>query len=46
MAIGFKPFGLHQIVIGITVAFLLMVIGSYLGKPSDEKRLEAFFPQR
>ena len=45
MAIGFKPFGLHQIVIGVTVAFLLMVIGSYLGKPSDEKRLEAFFPQ-
>ena len=46
MAIGFKLFGLHQIVIGITVALVLMVVGSYLGKPSDEKKLEVFFPKK
>ena len=46
MAIGFKLFGLHQIVIGITVALVLMVVGSYLGKPSDEKKLEVFFPEK
>jgi sodium/pantothenate symporter len=43
MAIGFKPFGLHQIVIGISVSLLMMVIGSLLskkGNPHDE----VFFP--
>lgn len=29
MALGFKLFGLHQIVIGITVSLLCMVIGSW-----------------
>ncbi|MDO4590462.1 MAG: sodium/pantothenate symporter [Slackia sp.] len=46
MAVGFRLFGLHQIVIGITVALLLMVAGSYMGKPSDEKALAVFFPEK
>ncbi len=46
MAVGFKIFGLHQIVIGITVSLLLMVAGSYLGKPSDKKALAVFFPEK
>lgn len=46
MAIGFKLFGLHQIVIGITVALVLMVVGSYLGKPGDKKMLQVFFPEK
>lgn len=46
MALGFKLFGLHQIVIGITVSLVLMVVGSYLGKPSDKKKLEVFFPEK
>lgn len=46
MATGFKVFGLHQIVIGITVAFVLMAVFSYLGKPSSKKDLEVFFPEK
>lgn len=48
MAIGFKIFGLHQIVIGITVSLVLMVVGSLLSKrrTEDEKHLEAFFPEK
>ena len=45
MALGFKVFGLHQIVIGITVALVLMVVGSLLGNPTERKALEPFFPQ-
>lgn len=44
MAAGFKIAGLHQIVIGITVAFLLMVVGSCLGKKDASPKIEAFFP--
>lgn len=44
MAMGFKIAGLHQIVIGITVAFVLMVVGSYLGKGKPSSKMEAFFP--
>lgn len=43
MATGFKVFGLHQITIGITVAFVLMVAASYIGKPTDEEVLAQFF---
>ena len=32
MAVGFKPFGLHQIVIGITVSLIAFVIGSFFEK--------------
>ena len=45
MAIGFKIAGLHQITIGITVALVLMIVGSLVGKPTDRKALEAFFPE-
>ena len=45
MALGFKLFGLHQITIGITVALVLMVVGSLASKPTDKAALEAFFPE-
>ena len=48
MALGFKVMGLHQIVIGITVAGVLMVVGSLLGRcdAAEEKRMrEVFFPE-
>ena len=44
MALGFKIAGLHQITIGITVALVLMVVGSLLSKPTDGEALEPFFP--
>ena len=31
MAGGFKPFGLHQIVVGISLSLVLMLIGSWIG---------------
>ncbi len=43
MALGFKIFGLHQITIGITVALILMVVGSLTSKPTEERALEPFF---
>lgn len=46
MALGFKIFGLHQIVIGISVSLLLMVVGSYFGKKNDPESLEVFFPSK
>lgn len=46
MAMGFKIAGLHQITIGITVALVLMIVGSLASKPTDDRALEAFFPQR
>ena len=45
MAMGFKIAGLHQITIGITVALVLMVIGSLASKPTDRNVLETFFPE-
>lgn len=48
MALGFKVMGLHQIVIGITVAGALMMAGSLLGRrdAADEERMcEVFFPE-
>lgn len=48
MALGFKVMGLHQIVIGITVAGVLMVVGSLLGRcdAAEEQRMrEVFFPE-
>ncbi len=38
-----KVFGFHNIVPSLVVAFVLFVIGSYLGKKDDEKTLEIFF---
>ena len=43
-AAGFKIFNLHQITIGITVSLILFLIGSYIGKKSDEDTLKIFFP--
>jgi len=41
MALGITFFGLHQIVIGISVSLLCMVIGSLLIKPKEtEKELK------
>ena len=45
MALGFKIAGLHQITIGITVALLLMVVGSLVAKPTEKQALEPFFPE-
>ena len=36
--------GLHQIVIGITVSLAFFLIGTYLGKPQEERVLRVFFP--
>jgi sodium/pantothenate symporter len=38
-------FGFHQIVVGIGVGLVLFVIGSLLGKPTDEKVQKLFFPE-
>lgn len=45
MAFGFKVAGLHQIVIGVVVAGLLMVVGSLIGKHAEKARMEVFFPE-
>ncbi len=45
MGMGVTFFGMHQIVIGITVSFVLTTIGSLIGKPSDPRALETFFPE-
>ncbi len=48
MALGFKVMGLHQIVIGVVVAGVLMVVGSLLEKrdESEQARVnEVFFPE-
>ena len=53
MALGFKLFGLHQIVIGITVSLLCMAIGSWIGNrranavdaAADAEMREVFFPE-
>ena len=45
MALGFKIFGLHQIVIGVSVAGLLMVVGSLVGKHAQSARMDVFFPE-
>ena len=44
-AAGFKILNLHQITIGITCSLILFLIGSYMGKKSDEATLKIFFPQ-
>ncbi len=43
-AAGFKIMNLHQITIGITCSLILFLIGSYLGKRSDDETLKIFFP--
>ena len=45
MTVGFKVAGMHQIVIGIVVAGVLMVVGTWIGAHAKASRLEAFFPE-
>ena len=45
MALGFKVADLHQIVIGIAVAAVLMLLGSLIGKQRPNARMEVFFPE-
>ena len=42
-ATGFKILNLHQITIGITCSLILFLIGSYLGKSTDNETLKKFF---
>ena len=42
-AIGFKIFGLHQIIIGLVVSLILFMIGVQFGKRSDDITLKKFF---
>lgn len=44
MAAGIHPFGLHQIVIGLSVSLICMVVGSLVGKPSGTNANQIFFP--
>jgi len=46
MALGIKVFGMHQIVIGVLVAFVLMVVVSLVTKGEDDKTLALFFPPK
>ena len=43
MLFGFKIAGIHQILIGVTVALIAMIVGSHLGKKTDEKILDIYF---
>ena len=43
MFFGWKIANLHQILIGISVSLLCMVIGSVVGKKTDEKVLKLYF---
>ena len=43
MLFGFKIAGIHQILIGITVALLCMEAGSYMGKKTDDEVLDIYF---
>ena len=43
MLLGIKVAGIHQILIGVTVALAGMVIGSRLGKETDEDILAIYF---
>ena len=45
MAVGFKVADLHQIVIGIAVAGVLMLVGSLAGKQRKDANLAVFFPE-
>ncbi len=44
--LGFKPFGLHAIIVGIGVSLICFIIGSFCFKDNDNKNLEIFFPEK
>ena len=43
MFFGFKIAGIHQILLGITAALAAMIVGSYLGKKTDDEVLDIYF---
>ena len=43
MLVGFKIAGIHQILIGVTVALIAMVAGSHFGKRTDDEILDIYF---
>ena len=43
MLFGFKIAGIHQILIGVTVALIAMVAGSHFGKKTDDEILDIYF---
>ena len=45
MMAGFKIFDMHQIVLGLSASLILFLIGSYFGKPTEERTLKLFFPE-
>lgn len=46
MAFGISFMSLHQIVIGISVSFILMIVGSLLTKKDEDEKMKAvFFPE-
>jgi len=46
MAVGFKISTFHNIIIGIVSGLILFIIGSYIGKATDDKTLREFFPEK
>ena len=46
MAVGFKIGEFHNIIIGIVTALVFFIIGSYVGKPIDEKTGKLYFPEK
>ena len=43
MLFGVKIGGIHQILIGVTVALVGMLVGSHVGKQTDDKILDIYF---
>ena len=46
MALKIKIGTFHNILIGVGCAFILFIIGSYVGKPVDDKVGKLFFPEK
>ena len=43
MLLGYKIGGIHQILIGVTVSLAAMLIGSRVGKKTDDAILDVYF---
>ena len=43
MLLGYKIGGIHQILIGVTVSLAAMLIGSRMGKKTDDAILDVYF---
>lgn len=46
MALKIKIGSFHNIIIGVGCALIFFIIGTYVGKPSDEKVGKLFFPEK